>query len=57
MDKTEIKHHWCDAQTLWEVYAKALDGKTFDGKPLPKFQDLGSQKKGWKAVADFIKKP
>jgi len=39
-------------EQCWDIYAEAVGGKTFDGKPLPKFQDLGTQKKGWLAVAE-----
>jgi hypothetical protein len=41
----------------WEVYAKTVGGKTFDGKPLPTWNELGElQKKGWQAAADAARK-
>ncbi len=42
------------AEQLWDVYAKAVGGKTFDGKPLPNFDKLGTQKTGWFQVADAV---
>jgi hypothetical protein len=43
------------AKNCWNVYAKAVGGKTFNGKPLPKFKDLKQQKIGWIAVAKLMK--
>lgn len=43
------------AKNCWNVYAKAVGGKTFDGKPLPKFKDLKQQKIGWLAIARLMK--
>ena len=35
-------------QIAWERYAKAVDYKTFDGKPLPSWELLGDKQKfGW----------
>ncbi len=42
------------AEQLWDVYAEAVSGKTFDGKPLPKFSKLGKQQVGWLAIAQAI---
>ncbi len=42
------------AEQLWDIYAEAVGGKTFDGKPLPKFDELGKQQVGWLAIADAI---
>ncbi len=42
------------AEQLWDVYAEAVGGKTFDGKPLPKYDELGKQQVGWLAVADAM---
>ena len=37
----------------WEAYAKAVGGKTFDGKPLPEWKSLGPlQQDGWRAAAE-----
>ena len=41
------------AQINYEAYAEKVGGATFDGNPLPKFEDLGDrQKDGWAASAD-----
>ncbi len=42
------------AEQLWDIYAKAVGGKTFDGKPLPKFSKLGTQQTGWFEVANAV---
>ncbi len=42
------------AEQLWDIYAEAVGGKTFDGKPLPKFDELGKQQVGWLAIANAI---
>ncbi len=42
------------AEQIWDIYAEAVGGKTFDGKPLPKFADLGKQQVGWLAIADRL---
>jgi len=39
---------------VWDVYAKAVGGKTFDDKPLPEFDKLGAQQKGWVEVAKYV---
>jgi len=42
-------------QVAWEAYAKTVGGKTFDGKDLPKWHELGDrQKAGWHAAAQAI---
>lgn len=43
------------AQRLWDVYAEAAGGTTFDGKPLPAWADLGAKgHANWKAVAAYV---
>ncbi len=42
------------AEQLWDIYTKSVGGKTFDSKPLPKFDKLGTQQAGWLAVADAV---
>lgn len=42
------------AKECWNVYAKAVGGKTYDGKPLPEYSKLGTQKKGWLSVAKLL---
>lgn len=42
-------------EEIYQAYAKGVGGKTYDGKPLPDFYDLGSQRKGWIAVEKFIR--
>lgn len=44
------------AKECWGAYAVAVGGKTFDGKPLPEFDKLGKQQKGWEAVAKLMNK-
>lgn len=40
------------AQSAWAAYAVAVGGKTFDGKPLPTWEQLGlPQRRGWVAAA------
>jgi len=40
------------AKTLWEAYAKQAGGVTFDGKPLPTWDELGDDRQAcWVAVA------
>lgn len=44
------------ARIAWDAYAVAVGGKTFDGKPLPTYEQLGeTQKAGWAAAAEAIK--
>ena len=47
----EMSESKLTAESLWNVYCEAVGGKTYDGKPLPKFSELGTQMKGWEAVA------
>lgn len=43
------------AQKAWAAYAAAVGGKTFDGKPLPTWDQLGElQKAGWVAAAAAV---
>ncbi len=42
------------AEQLWDAYSEAVGGKTFEGKPLPKFSKLGKQQVGWLAIADTV---
>jgi hypothetical protein len=36
----------------YAIYAQAVGGTTFDGKPLPTFEQLGErQRAAWEAVA------
>lgn len=40
------------AGALWEAYCNQAGGKTFDGKPLPLWDDLGEDRQAcWFAVA------
>ena len=40
------------AGTLWDAYSIRADGKTFDGKPLPTWEELGEDRQScWRAVA------
>ena len=40
------------AAEIWDVYKDAVGGKTFDGKPMPEFEDCApSALRGWEAVA------
>lgn len=48
------KKSWL-TRTVYAVYSDAVGGITFDGKPMPKFEDLsGSPLKGWGAVAGYV---
>lgn len=41
------------AKKLWEAYSEAAGGKTFDGKPLPTWDELGEDRqKCWDAAAE-----
>lgn len=40
------------ATTLWDSYSRQAGGKTFDGKPLPSWDELGEDRQQcWQAVA------
>ena len=40
------------ARLAWDAYTKASEGKTYDGKPLPTWQELGYEKQAaWMAAA------
>ena len=40
------------AMAAWDAYSKASGGKTYDGKPLPNWDDLGHKKQeAWMAAA------
>ena len=40
------------AKHSYDAYTKAVGGTTFDGRPLPTFEELGDrQKEGWQAAA------
>jgi tripartite-type tricarboxylate transporter receptor subunit TctC len=37
---------------MWDAYAKQAGGKTFDGKPLPTWEELGEERQScWNAAA------
>ncbi len=41
------------AKLLWDAYSLQAGGKTFDGKPLPTWEELGEDRQScWLAVAD-----
>lgn len=42
------------AKDLYLVYSKAVGHKTYNGKPLPKYSELGGQQVGWIAMADVV---
>jgi hypothetical protein len=45
-----------DAQIAWEAYAASVGGTTFDGKPLPTWDELGDrQKEGWRAATKAVR--
>jgi len=49
----------CESYTgkqLYDVYVKAVGGKTFDDKPLPTFDKLGTQQKGWIEISTLVSK-
>lgn len=52
IDRMRLKEFTPDE--IWVEYSKAVGGKTYDGKPLPKFNDLGKQQVGWVAVAKLV---
>lgn len=44
------------ARLLWEAYSKKAGGKTYDGKPLPTWDDLGEDRQiCWIAAAAAAK--
>ena len=39
----------------WDTYAETVGGTTFDGKPLPTWEELGQrQRDGWTAAAKAV---
>lgn len=43
------------AQSAYEAYCKQAGGKTFDGKPLPTYEELGAERQAcWEAAAQQI---
>lgn len=41
------------AKLMWIAYAARAGGKTFDGKPLPTWDELGEDRQAcWQAAAD-----
>jgi|688.fasta_scaffold421119_2 hypothetical protein len=41
------------AKTMWDAYCAHAGGKTFDGKPLPTWDELGDERQGcWIAAAE-----
>jgi hypothetical protein len=41
------------AKIMWDAYCIQAGGKTFDGKPLPTWDELGEERQGcWLAAAD-----
>ena len=45
------------AKQAWDAYAEASGGKTYDGKPLPDWEDLGEEKQAaWRAAANAVQK-
>ena len=43
------------AMIAWAAYARAVGGKTFDGKPLPTWEQLGEvQKRGWVEACEAV---
>jgi len=46
---------YTNGQIAWEAYAKSVGGTTFDGKPLPTWNELGDrQQAGWEAAANAV---
>ena len=42
-------------ESAYAAYCKAVGGTTFDGKPLPTFQQLGErQQAGWAKAAEQV---
>ena len=43
------------AELMWDAYATQAGGKTFDGKPLPTWEELGDERQScWAAAASVI---
>ena len=43
------------AEAGWEAYSEQAGGKTFDGQPLPTWQELGSERQEcWIAAARAV---
>lgn len=43
------------AKELWDAYKNAVNGRSYDGRELPEFEDAAqSAKVGWVAIAEFI---
>jgi hypothetical protein len=41
------------AKIMWDAYSQKAGGKTFDGKPLPTWEELGEDRQScWSAAAD-----
>lgn len=41
------------AKAMWAAYSEKAGGKTFDGKPLPTWDELGEERQQcWGAAAD-----
>lgn len=51
-----LQKHKFTGKELWDEYAEAVGGKTFDDKPLPEYSKLGSQQKGWLAIVKLVNK-
>lgn len=44
-------------ELLWTAYCAKADNKSFDGKPLPQWGELGADRQAcWKAAADAARK-
>lgn len=44
------------AQVAFDAYAKNKGGKTYDNKPIPKWEDVGEDvKRAWRAAAEAVK--
>jgi len=42
------------AEDIYSLYSETVGFKTYNGKPLPKYSELGNQGKGWVAVAAML---
>lgn len=41
------------AKIMWDAYSQKAGGKTFDGKPLPTWDELGDERQScWVATAE-----
>ncbi len=61
IDGTENTKHFDSDETvarkIWDIYVKAAGGKTYDGKPLPTWDELGEERQRcWFAVAEYFNK-